>query len=114
LTTTSKADISTSDDSSQDQALPNETLASIFKFLMVDQQLKTLAAAAQISKTIYDLVIPLLYQKIRFTANNQERLLYGGISSADLFDHGMSEAFCNTDDQLSKVDQFSSAGKISP
>ena len=44
---------------------------------MVDEQLRTLATAARISKTTYDLVIPLLYQKIRFTADNKDNFWYG-------------------------------------
>jgi len=58
---------------------------------MVDEQLKTLAAAARISKTTYDLVIPFLFQKIRFTANNKDNFWYG-LTLCDIERQGKSDA----------------------
>lgn len=91
LTTTLKRDIATYDRCTQDQALPNELLALVFYFLSANKQLKTLASAAQTSNTIDDLVIPILYQKIRFTANNKDKLLYGSSPTTGAEDHGKSE-----------------------
>lgn len=78
------------DEAIQEQALPNEILVSVFEFLKVDEQLKTLANAAQVNKTTYDLVIPMLYQNLRFTTSNKDKLLYGSTPSVGAEDHGKS------------------------
>jgi hypothetical protein len=103
ITSKAKSDVSTSDDSRRDQALPNEILVPIFKILRFEEQLKTLADAARISKTIHDLVIPMLYEKIRFTADNQDQLIYGLTPAFEIEDYDKSDPSLHTDDQLSKA-----------
>jgi len=79
------------EDPVQGQALPNEILVSVFEFLKVDEQLKTLANAAQVNKTTYNLVIPMLYQNLRFTTSNKDKLLYGSTPSVRSEDRGKSD-----------------------
>jgi len=74
----------------KDQALPNEILVSVFEFLKVDEQLKTLANVVRVNKTTYDLVIPMLYQNLRFTTSNKDKLLYGSTPSVGAEDRGKS------------------------
>ena len=78
----------TFDEVTQEQALPNEILVSVFEFLKVNQQLKTLANVVRVNKTTSDLVIPMLYQNLRFTTSNKDKLLYGSTPSVGVEDQG--------------------------
>jgi hypothetical protein len=68
-----------------EQALPNEVIASILDVLFGDQAMHTLATVASSNKMMYDLAIPRLYDIIRITDTNQDKLLFGctGTSAFD-------------------------------
>jgi hypothetical protein len=59
---------------------------------MVDEQLKTLAAAVRISKTTHNFVIPMLYKKIRYTENNKDKFMYG-LTSSDIEEYGKHDPY---------------------
>jgi len=78
-------DIDITTEVEMEQALPTEVIASILDILAGDQAMHTLAILASSNKMMYDLAIPRLYDTIRITDTNQDKLLFGctGTSASD-------------------------------
>jgi hypothetical protein len=86
---TAESDASCDDITPTPERLPFEIMEMIIDYLKDSQSLETLATCSRVSHSIYELVIPKLYEEVEIKAYNQAALAYGHSTPSETSEFGV-------------------------